>query len=81
MLGGRMGGGGGVRYRNVENVKLDPAILRRAFTYVTPYWRRWLLVIGCLVLTSLAGILPPLLVRHIVDESIPNGNRLELSLL
>ncbi|MFN0072838.1 MAG: ABC transporter ATP-binding protein, partial [Chloroflexota bacterium] len=42
---------------------------------------RWLLVIGCLVLTSLAGILPPLLVRHIVDESIPNGNRLELSLL
>ena len=77
---GRMGGGG-VRYRTVENAHLDPAILRRALHYVTPYWRRWLLVIVSLVLTSLLGALPPLLVRHIIDDAIPGGDRLALSLL
>ncbi|HEX3246766.1 MAG TPA: ABC transporter ATP-binding protein [Chloroflexota bacterium] len=80
MLGGRMGGGG-VRYRPVERVKFNPALLSRAFRYVTPYWRQWLLVALCLIVTSLAGIVPPLLVRHIIDEAIPSGDRLTLSLL
>jgi ATP-binding cassette subfamily B protein len=74
-------GGGGVRYRQTENVKFDPALLRRAFGYVTPYWRQWLLVVVCLIVTSLAGTIPPLLVRHIIDEAIPTGDHFSLTLL
>jgi ATP-binding cassette subfamily B protein len=74
-------GGGGVRYRQTEKVKFDPALLRRAFGYVTPYWRQWLLVVACLIVTSLAGTIPPLLVRHIIDEAIPTGDHFSLTLL
>ena len=80
MLGGHMGGGG-VRYRSVEKVKFNPALLKRAFRYVTPYWRQWLLVVVCLIFTS-----RPARYRHCSCDTsstrrFPPGTGSRLSLL
>ncbi|MDO3409286.1 ABC transporter ATP-binding protein [Saccharibacillus sp. CPCC 101409] len=50
---------------------LSPAMLRRIAGYFAPYRRRTLAVLAVLVVTSLLGLLPPLLIQQIVDKALP----------
>src|SRR5262245_41909006 len=43
----------------------------RIARYLLPAWRPSLLILGCIVVTSLLGLIPPLLIREIVDRAIP----------
>ncbi|SET34570.1 ABC transporter ATP-binding protein [Paenibacillus sp. NFR01] len=57
------------------------AMLLRIARYFIPYWQRTLLVLAVLSLTSVLGLLPPLLVQHIIDQALPDKNMRLLALL
>lgn len=46
--------------------------LKRVLQYFTPYWPQWLAILVCLAAMSGLGVIPPLLVRGILDEAIPD---------
>src|SRR5204862_1510486 len=49
--------------------------------YLLPAGRPWLLIFLCIVGTSLLGLIPPLLVRDVIDKAIPNHDTRLLNLL
>jgi ATP-binding cassette subfamily B protein len=59
----------------VRGVTLDRRVLRRAWGFARPY-RGWLIAyLATIVVSSLLGLLPPLLFRWIIDGAIPSGDR------
>ena len=59
----------------VKGVTLDRRVLRRAWGFARPY-RGWLSAyLATIVVSSLLGLLPPLLFRWIIDGAIPSGDR------
>jgi ATP-binding cassette subfamily B protein len=59
----------------LKGVTLDRRVLKRAWGFARPYR---LVIVGFLatiVVSSLIGLLPPLLFRAIIDTAIPQGNR------
>ena len=59
---------------------IERATMRRIFSFLRPYRRQALLVIGSIVLAALCGALPPLLLKRVIDQAIPQG-RLNLLFL
>jgi ATP-binding cassette subfamily B protein len=57
-----------------KDVKLSRADVVRIGRYLFPAWRPMLLILGCIVVTSLLGLVPPLLIREIIDRAIPQGD-------
>lgn len=56
---------------------------RRTLRFLLPYWRRLALILVTVSVAAGLGIIPPLLVRAIVDDAIPGADRtllLKLSL-
>lgn len=66
---------------NLEKPDLSPAMLRRIASYFIPYRKRTLAVFAVLVVTSLLGLLPPLLIQQIVDRALPDKDLRLLTLL
>ncbi len=59
----------------VKGVTLDRRVLRRAWGFARPY-RGWLVAyLATIVVSSLLGLLPPLLFRWIIDDAIPSADR------
>jgi len=53
---------------------VDRRLLRRVLAYARPYrWLLWL-VLATIILAALVGLLPPLLMRDLIDRAIPGGN-------
>ena len=67
--------------REHEPVKIDRARLRRVFRYFAPYWPQWIVIFVCIAATSGLGVLPPLCVRGILDNAIPDKDARLLHLL
>lgn len=59
-------------HSEVRQISFEAGLLKRVYGYMRPYRFRALLVFGCLGLTSLFGLVPPLLVRAMLDKAIPN---------
>ncbi|GGN96278.1 ABC transporter ATP-binding protein [Saccharibacillus kuerlensis] len=57
---------------NTEKPDLSSAMLRRIAAYFYPYRKRTLIVFAVLTITSLLGLLPPLLIQQIVDRALPD---------
>ncbi|OQY18819.1 MAG: hypothetical protein B6I36_06030 [Desulfobacteraceae bacterium 4572_35.1] len=53
---------------------LDMAILRRFIPLIRPYWKKAVASLSLLPLISLVRIVPPLLIKFAIDESIIPGN-------
>ena len=51
--------------------EIERATLGRIFSFLRPYRRQALLVLGSIVLAALCGALPPLFLKRIVDQAIP----------
>jgi len=47
-------------------------LLKRVLVYSRPYWRSLALLLLAIVLTSLVGLVPPLLYRDLIDNVLPN---------
>jgi ATP-binding cassette subfamily B protein len=56
-------------------------MLLRVVGYFRPYWRKELVALGVIAASAVLGILPPLLVRAIIDTAIPERNAALLNVL
>ncbi|MCL1913296.1 MAG: ABC transporter ATP-binding protein/permease [Eubacteriaceae bacterium] len=85
MLGGGGGGGGrgGPKPLTDEektNAKISWPLIKRAFSYILPYWPRLLLVLACILASSWLSLMPSMLMGRIVDEGFI-GRDLDLLLV
>jgi len=61
--------------------EIERATMRRIFSFLRPYRRQALLVLGSIILAALCGALPPLFLKRIVDHAIPQRQLTLLFLL
>lgn len=61
--------------------KVDRALLRRVLSYARPYWWMVLIVLATIVATSLLQLVPPLILRQLIDVTLPNRDMRQLNLL
>jgi ATP-binding cassette subfamily B protein len=64
-----------------KGVKLERNELLRIGRYLLPAWRPTLLIVLCILMTSVLGLIPPLLIREVIDKAIPSKDVALLSLL
>jgi ATP-binding cassette, subfamily B, bacterial len=58
----------------VAGKSLDRAVMRRVWTFARAYRRMLWFFLATILLTSLVGILPPLVFKRIIDDAIPRGD-------
>lgn len=61
--------------------KVDRKLLRRVLAYARPYWWMVLLILVAIVAISLIELLPPLILRQLIDVTLPTKNLSQLNLL
>ena len=64
----------------IEMPKVTKKMFFRILSYFIPYWTRMLLVTGCLIVTSILGLVPPILIKNIIDKALPEKDFKLLSL-
>jgi ATP-binding cassette, subfamily B, bacterial len=64
-----------------DRPSVDRALLRRVLAYARPYRGLLVAVIGTIVLITLISLVPPLLMRDLVDSAIPAGDLGRVTLL
>ena len=60
---------------------VDRALLRRSWTFVRPYRRKLGIYLAAIALSSLVGVLPPLVFRRLIDTAIPTHDLGAVNLL
>ena len=50
--------------------KVTGALLKRVFSYLTPYWAQLLLTLGCIAVSSVLNLLPSVLTGRIIDDGL-----------
>lgn len=62
-----------------ERIKSETALsavnLRRVVSFIAPYWRRLGLLVLIVGVSAALGVVPPLLLKRIIDAAIGQGNR------
>ncbi len=80
-----MHGGGWWQYITYDERRDRPhinrSLLRRVAQIARPYLAPALLTLGAILLISLLGLVPPLLIRQMIDEAIPRRDIRALNLL
>jgi ATP-binding cassette subfamily B protein len=61
------------------DVKITRDDVNRIGRYLLPAWRPSFLILACIFVTSVLGLVPPYLVKRIIDHAIPSGSRGELN--
>ncbi len=61
--------------------KMDRALLLRVATYARPYKWQILVVLATIVAVSLLELIPPLILRQLIDVTLPDGNMQQLTYL
>lgn len=81
--GGRGFGFGGMHYsdENKPKPKLRLSVFRRSFSYLAPYKLQAGLILLTIAASTGLGVLPPLLLRQIIDHAIPGKDLTLLTLL
>ena len=76
--GGRMGSpfqrGFMTEEEKASQPKITPALLKRVFSYLKPYWRQLTLVLICIAISSAMSLYPSVLTGKILDEGIIGRN-------
>lgn len=61
--------------------KVTWALLRRVLQYARPYWGQIALMLLLILVTTVLGLLNPLIFRELIDNTLPNENWTNLHLL
>jgi ATP-binding cassette subfamily B protein len=79
------GGGGWWSYISRDEDQQKPTfslpVLRRVAAYGRPYWRQTVLMLLTVVGITAVSLVPPLLMRDLIDHALPNGDVGRLNLL
>ncbi len=54
--------------------KVTGALLSRVFSYLRPYWKQLLLVLGCIAVSSVCSLFPSILTGRMIDEGLIGRN-------
>ncbi len=54
--------------------KVTPDLLKRILAYLTPYWAKFLMVFGTILISSVLGLLPSIITGRIVDQALVGEN-------
>lgn len=60
---------------------VDRALLQRVLAYARPYWGLFLVLLVTIILISLLELVPPLLLRDLIDRVLPTGDVGRLNLI
>lgn len=64
-----------------ERPRLTWPLLKRVLAFARPYWRRLALSLVLVLMTTGLGLLTPLILRDLIDNTLPNGNVERLNFL
>jgi ATP-binding cassette subfamily B protein len=64
-----------------DRPEVSPALLRRVGAYARPYWRGVAVMLATILAISLLSLIPPLLMRDLIDNALPARNLARLNLL
>ena len=64
----------------IEGSSVDRGIVRRVWAFAHPYRRMLVGFLATIVLAAGVNLAPPLLIRSIIDDAIPDGDRGRVSL-
>lgn len=82
MMIGRPGWGSFLQYGpDDQRPDIDRALLKRVWQYGKPYRRQLIGVISTVLITSWLAVIPPLLIRRLIDEALPQKDLRLLTLL
>lgn len=82
MIGpGGPGGMGRLSDRNRPKAKLKDVSIRRILLLFKRYWGQLLVIIGLALLAAVMGLIPPLVMKEIIDTAIPQGRVQLLSVM
>ena len=75
---------GSGRFRFADEATAIPKVTKkmilRILSYFIPFWKRMFLVISCIIVTSVLGLVPPMLIKNIIDKALPQKDLKLLSL-
>lgn len=74
-------GHGKLKFDDEAKPDISKTLLLRIVKYFLPYWKQTLLVMIVLCITAVLGLLPPILLQHIIDRALPDKNLRLLVLL
>ena len=64
-----------IRYdEEQDRPKVSRDLLLRVAAIAKPYWRGVVVMLAAMLLISLISLIPPLLIRDMLDNALPNGN-------
>jgi ATP-binding cassette subfamily B protein len=64
-----------------DKPEVSSHLLRRVIAHARPYWKGVAVILAVIVMTSILGLIPPLLIRDIIDRALPEKDFLRLNLL
>ncbi len=64
-----------------DRPRVNRALLRRVVWTARPYWTQALITLVAILVVSLLGLVPPLLIRQLIDHAIPEKDIASLNLL
>ncbi|MBP5180444.1 MAG: ABC transporter ATP-binding protein [Clostridiales bacterium] len=70
MRGGPFGRGFMTDEEKANQPKVTPALLKRVFSYLTPYWKQLFLALLCITVSSILNMMPSILTGKIIDEGL-----------
>ena len=65
----------------IAGASVDRGVVRRVWVFAGPYHRMLVGFLATIVVAALLALVPPLLIRSIIDDAIPNQDRGQVSLL
>ena len=67
---GPMRGGFLTEEEKANRPKVTLPLLKRIFSYLLPYWKQMVIVLVCIIMSSVLGLLPSVLTGRIIDEGL-----------
>ncbi len=64
-----------------DKPQVSAHLLRRVAAHARPYWKGVAVILSVITITSILGLIPPLLIRDIIDRALPEKDLLRLCLL
>ena len=66
---------------SVKQATLTPGLVRRVWTFAHAYRSRVFFFLGVTVVIAFLGLVPPLLIKNIIDDAVPNKDDGQVTLL
>ncbi|MBQ6105445.1 MAG: ABC transporter ATP-binding protein [Lachnospiraceae bacterium] len=80
-MGGPFARGFMTEEEKANQPKITKALLKRVFSYLTPYWKQFAFVLICIAVSSVMSLYPSVLTGKILDEGIIGRNKKMLIIL